>query len=159
MDLFEKLSEKLAVKYKDYETSVESENGMKYFVIINPFWNENIRITDDDGIIFFFSFQHAHFDYCDDTNENIKCLIEYIDSYLSENRVVVEFLQDGKNLFGGDGCRNDIDMSSGESILRSFSGDNEGLYKSLYEHIKGLNCRCSIRGWNCVYNNDLDFIL
>ena len=49
-------------------------------------------------------------------------------------------------------------MSTGESLLESFTQDN-GLYEPLYERIKGLNCRCSIRGWNNEYNKDIDFVL
>jgi hypothetical protein len=159
MDSFTKLIERLKEMYSGYETKMEVDNGINYFVIINPFWNENIRISYEDGIIFFFSFQHAHFDYCDDIDDNIDSLIEYINFYLEGEQVAIEFLQGKTNIFGGDRCQNDIDMSSGESLLKSFTGDNTPLYESLYKQLKGLNCHCSIRGWNSVNNKDIDFIL
>jgi len=85
MDLFAKLAE----VYKDYETRVESIYDRDNFVIVNPFWNENIRVSDEDGIIIYFSHQHGHFDYCDDMDENIDCLIEYINFFLYEKQLII----------------------------------------------------------------------
>lgn len=159
MDLFAKLSEKLTKIYKKYETRIDSNNGIKHFVIINPFWEENIQICARDGIIFVFSFQHAHFDYCGDDDKNIDCLVEHINTFLEGKRVAIEFFQGETNLFGGDRYQDDIDMSSGESLLKSFVGDNQLLYESLYKQVKGVSCRCSIRGWDSTYNKDIDFVL
>ncbi|MCL2854764.1 MAG: hypothetical protein FWE21_04005 [Defluviitaleaceae bacterium] len=157
MDLFAKLSE----VYKGYETKVEAINDIDYFAIVNPFWDGNIRVSNEDldGIIFFFSFQHAHFDYGDDMNENINCLIEYINDFLGGKQVAVEFFQEGIAIGGGSRYLGDLDMSSGESLLRSFAGDNVVFYESVYNDAKGLACCCSIRGWNNADNKDVDFIL
>ena len=159
MDLFTKLTEKLTKVYEKYETKIESKNDGNYFVIVNPFWDENIQISDEDGIIFFFSFQHAHFDYCDNIDDNIDCLIEYINAFLEEDRVAIEFLRGSTNLFGGDRSQDDIDITSGESLLKSFAGDDAELYESFCDQVKGSRCRCSIRGWNSAANKDIDFVL
>ena len=156
MELFTKLTE----AYKDYETRTELENGVNYFVIVNPFGGENIQISDEDGIIFFFSCQHAHFDFYDDIDDNIDCLIEYINSFLHEKQVAIEFFQGDINLFGGSRCLDDLDMSSGETLLKSFAGDDfSSLHEHFYKQMKDQNCRCSIRGWDSTCNKDIDFIL
>jgi len=154
MELFEKLKE----VYKEYEMRIEYSNDTNHFVIINPYWEENIRISNEDGIIFLFSFQHAHFDYCDNIDENIDDLIEYINTFLDGKQVVIEFLQGDINLFGGGRYLDGIDMSSGELLLKSFTGDNS-LYGIIYEQIKGLHCRSAVRGWNSVSNKAIDFLL
>jgi len=155
MDLFSKLVE----VYKDYRTRIESIDGRDYFVIVNPSWDENIRVSEEDGIVFFFSNQHAHFDYCDDIDENIDCLIEYINAFLHEKQVSIEFFQGDTDLFGGSRRLDDLDMSSGKSLLRNFTDDNKSLYKIIYKQLKGLNCRCSIRAWDSTYNKDIDFVI
>ena len=156
MDLFVRLAE----VYGEYQTRIESIDGIDYFVIINPFWDENIKISEEDGIIFFFSYQHAHFDYYGaDIDKNIDCLIEYINDFLDEQLVVVEFFQEDAAVFGGSRYLNDIDVSSGESMLKSFAGDNITLYEHFREQLKGSNCRCLIRGWNNVCNKDIEFVL
>ena len=157
MDLFSKLSE----IYKEHETRVETIDDIDYFVIVNPFWDGNILISNEDldGITFFFSFQHAHFDYSDDINENINYLIEYINGFLDRKQVVVEFFQESTAIGGGSRYLGDMDMSSGESLLKSFAGDNIMFYESVYNNAKGFACRCSIRGWNDADSKDIDFIL
>ena len=159
MDLFDKLAKRLAEEYKNYETRIEAEEGISYFVIVNPFWEENIRISTEDGIIFYFSYQHDHFDYYAGFNENIGDLINYINSYLNGERVCVEVFHEDENIFGGDRYLQDMDISSGEAWLKSFIGYNAEVYESIYEHIKGRPCRCSIRSWNSAFNKDIDFVL
>ena len=152
MDLFAMLAE----VYSGRETRIETRNGIDYFVIVNPFWNENIRICSDD-IIFFFSFQHAHFDFCHNMDENIELLIEYIDRFLHKREVAVEFFIEGETDFGGSICLDDIDLSSGKSALKSFSGEYG--YKSFSKRAEKLACRCSIRSWNDAGNMDIDFVV
>jgi len=159
MDLFEKLEERLAKEYMNYKTRIESENGNKYFVIVNPFWEENIRISAEDGIVFYFSYQHAHFDFYNEFENNVRYLIDYINWFFIGEKVAIEFFCEDESLFGGDRSPEDIDMSSGEALLKGYAGDNDSLYESLYEHLKGFRCRCSIRGWNCALNKDIDFVL
>jgi len=160
MDCFTKITERLQSAYRSYETKIETDNGINYFVIINPFWDENIRVSyDENSIILFFSFQHAHFYYCNDIDENIDSLIEYINEYLVGKRVVIEFLHDEKSLFGGDYNPSDIDTSSSKSILQTFAGVNTDLFEFLCEKIRGCRCRCSIRGWDNANNKDIEFTL
>jgi len=157
MNLFAKLSE----AYKDYETRVETIDDIDYFVIVNPFWDENILISNEeiDGIIFFFSFYHDHFDYGYDMNENINCLIEYTNDFLDRKQIAIEFSQEGTAIVVGSMCLDDMDMSSGESLLKNFVGVNVLFYESVYNNAKGFACRCSIRGWNNADNKDVDFVL
>lgn len=82
MSEFLKLKARLEEVYSTYETITEVDNGTEYFVIINPFWNENIRISHEDGITFFFSFVHQHFDYSDDFDDNMEDLIDKIGMFL-----------------------------------------------------------------------------
>jgi len=160
VELHSKLVAKLSEVYKDYEIWLESEVGIDYIVIVNPFGGENIRISDEDGIIFFFSYHHAHFDYGVDIDDNIDCLVDYINSFLYERHVAIEFFHGDTNLFGGSRSLDDIDASSGETLLKSFTGDNfSSLQKHFYEQLRGINCHCSIRGWDIAYNKDIDFIL
>ena len=159
MDLFAKLSE----VYSNYETKIESDNGMACFVIVNPFWNEDIRVYYEEleGIIFAFSFQHAHFARFagEDMAGSIDSLIQYINDFLDGKAVAVEFFKGETAIGGGSRNLNDMDMSSGKSLLKSFAGDNSFFFESVYNNVKGLACRCSIRGWNNANNKDVDFIL
>ncbi len=155
MELFSKLTE----VYKSYNTKIEKINGFDCFVIINPFGGDNIQVFDDDGILFSFSYQHAHFDYGEDKDENMEYLMDYVNDFLDEKQVVIEFFQGDINLFGGSRYIEDIDSSSGESLLRSFSGDDNSLYEALYKQVKGVSCSCSIRGWNDKDNKDIEFTL
>jgi hypothetical protein len=159
MDTFNILVKRLEEVYKEYETKVSVSNGVDFFIITNPFWDENIYISCEDGIIFFFSFHHAHFDYCDEIDENVDSLIEYINSFLEEKRVVVELFHDETNLLGGDRYQDELNIATGESLIKSFIGDNPSLYKTISKQIKGLSCHCSIRGWNNKVNKDIDFVL
>lgn len=150
MDLFSELE----MEYKDYETRRGTIDGADMFEIINPFGCDNIRaILDGEDIILSFAFQHAHF------GKNMDGIIEYINDYLKSEWVSIEFFEGENDLFGGERNMADIDTSSGESLLKSFTGDNRLLYEDLYEQLKGRNCCCSIRGWNAVNNLDIDFIL
>ena len=149
MDLFAKLT----ATYKNYVTRTETDEGVDFFVIVNPFWNENIRITYDNGILLLFSHQHAH---CDD---NFDLLTDYIDAFLHRKEVAIEFFSGDKPLFGGSKCLDDIDMSSGKSLYESFIGDRPQLFLEFYKRIKGVNCRCSIRGWDNALNKDINFVL
>jgi len=156
MELFTRLTE----IFKDYETKIEPYDGMDRFLIINPFSDEHIRVSDDDGIIFYFSTQHAHFDYYSDIDENIESLVDYINDFLSGKRVAIEFFCGDTDICGGDRYIDDIDFSSGESLLNSFTGGNlRSLHKTLYRKLKGQNCHCSIRSWNNALNKDIDFVL
>ena len=154
MNLFSKLAE----VYKDYKTRIEAINSIDYFVIINPFWNENILVTDEGSINFIFSSTSVQFNCNEDQNENVNDLITCINDFLNGRQVVLQFFKEGDIAFTGRRYLKDIDMSTGESLLESFVQSN-GIFKPSYEGLKGFNCRCSIRGWNDELNQDIDFVL
>jgi len=150
-ELFNRLSE----AYKNYGTSVsaDAKNGSIVFEIKNPHWEENIKVVDDGEITVYFSHQHAHMELME--KNNIDGVIEYINDFLDGKKVTVEFFVGYSNIFGGEKYLDDIDMSSGESILRSFLGGES----SYYESLKGCDCRCEIRGWDSVHNKDVKFVI
>ena len=153
MNLFTKLAE----VYKDYETRIETINYTDYFAIINPVGNDNILVSEEDGINLIFSSTSAQFNYNSDVNENVNDLITCIDDFLEEKQVVLEFFKEGDIAFTGCRYLDDVDMSTGESLLESFM-QNNGLFKPSYEGIKGFNLRCSIRGWKKAFQ-DIDFVM
>ena len=159
MDLFAGLCERLAENYANLETKIESENDINYFVIVNPFWEENIKISTEDGIVFYFSFQHAHFDFSNNIDDNINYLIDYIDDFLEEKRAVIEFLEGDENLFGGDRPIDYIDTTSAELLLKSFIGGDPEAYESYAARFKGVSLHCSLRSWSGRFNKDFDFVL
>ena len=158
METFARLAVRLADTYKDYETKIESNNGIDYFIIVNPFWEENIRAFDQDGIIFQFSYQHAHFDHCEDVDENIDDLIEYINNFIDKKHVALDFSQGKTSLFGGSRKREELDTSSGVALLKSFFGNNGTLFELFYKRMKGTECRCSVHGWNNALNEEIVFV-
>ena len=149
---------KLAEVYKDYETKIEAINYIDYFVIVNPFGNNNILVSEEGGINLIFSSTSAHFNHNADANENVNDLIKCINEFLNGKLVVLQFFKEDDIAFSGSRYLEDIDMSSGESLLESFMQSN-GPFKASYEGIKGFNYRCLIRGWNNEHNQDFDFIL
>ncbi len=155
MDVFAALAE----RYKEQETRIETIDGIRRFVIINPQGRDNIKITMEEGILFSYSFQHAHFDFYSSVEENLEALMEYIDDFLTGRQVCCEFFKEGEDLFGGSRYTHDIDISTTESLLKSFTGDNEPLYQSFCKHLRGSECRCCIRGWNGSEDRDIDFVL
>lgn len=152
MGMLERLKEEF--RYMDTCCTLSEEGDALTFEIINPFWDENIEVMlERDEITFFFAYQHAHF-------EDIGDAIDYVWEYVAGNLVSIEFFGNGKDLFGGGKVFDDIDTTSGESLLRSFTGDDRELYKCLVKnYLKGKNCCCKIRGWNSVQNRDIEFVL
>ncbi|MDF2556534.1 MAG: hypothetical protein K0R71_362 [Bacillales bacterium] len=141
--------ENLKKEFSEYNTCIINKNGIDSFEIINPFGGENISVNfEDNEWTFFFSYQHTHFD--DDLDSLIKCIHDYLD----EKLVSIEFFLDGKARFGGQRYLEDINMSSGESLLKDF-----GYYGSLLEHFKSKNYCCKIRCWNNTLNRDIDFVI
>jgi hypothetical protein len=157
------MTERLSETYRDYETRVENRNGCDFFVIVNPFGGENISIGDECGLIFFFAHHHAHFDYCedDDVDAVIDSLTEYINEFMSGDKVSFQFFCDGKPVLGGDMRLSDIDTSDGESLMKIFTNNLSEvaakIYKQLFDKMKGGNCRCEIHGWNKVSDKVVHF--
>jgi hypothetical protein len=154
-----KIFAKIIEAYKDYDTSVESSKDRYYkvFEIKNPYGNDNIKVVDDGEITVYFAYQHAHLAFMASSweKDNIDVLTEYIDDFISGKKVSVEFFVGDTSVLGGDLPVAEIDMASGESILKIFIDENNLYYKSL----KGHNCRFAIRGWDSRLNKDINFVL
>ena len=123
------------------------------FEIKNPHWEENIKVVDDGEITVYFASQHAHMEQME--KNNIDGLTEYINDFLHEKKVVIEFFVGYSNILGGERYLSDIDISMGESILKGFSDDDA----SYSESLKGCDCHCEIRGWNNIHNKDIKFVI
>ncbi|MCL2817011.1 MAG: hypothetical protein FWD39_01315 [Clostridiales bacterium] len=159
--LAKRLKERLTETHSNCETKIKTEGGVNYFVIVNPSGGDDIRIscTDGEGINLSFASQGAHFGFCaENIDDNVDALMGYINDYLCEKKVFIEFFHEETTLFCGEAYLNDLDASSGKSLLKSFVNDT-ALYEILYKKIKGLNCRCSIRAWDAANNKDMDFVL
>jgi len=97
MDLFKNLVE----RYSNYETKIEIDEE-DTFVIINPYWEENIEVKHrDDGFIFFFSYHHAHFEFGVDIKENFTDLVAYINDFLGEKLIAYKISENEKYIRGG----------------------------------------------------------
>jgi hypothetical protein len=140
--------DRLKEAFKDYEIEIEidSKNNTEWFIIKNPHWRENIEINYAGEYIFYFSYQHAHFD-----ENEIEDLIEYINGFISGEMVAIEFFMGEKAAFGGGGFYAEIDMSSKESLYSYFFPNMQ-----LPLHYKNIN-KCLIRGWNNTLNKDIIF--
>ena len=160
MKLITELKEALTDKYRNYETKINSIDGIEEFAIINPFWSENIVIHNTDGIIFCFSSHyHAHFDYGYDDNENITRLMKHIDDFLDGTLIIYECFHRDTPLFCGCKEREVVDVSSRESFMETLFGNIPILYEMYSRNIQNIDFRCSIRGWNNAHNKDIDFAL
>jgi hypothetical protein len=140
--------DRLKEVFKDYEFEIGTVNNIKYFVIKNPYWKENIEIEFEWEYTFFFSFHHAHF--CEEEFEE---LIEYTKDFLSGKRVALVFLKDGKMCSGGDMIYEDIDTSSIEKLFESYHGGyEEPLFTPI--EVNGF----LIHGWDCTLNKEIERI-
>ena len=147
------ISDILIKKFKDYNCQSIVKNEISTFEIINPFWEENITvITEGEELIFSFSYQHAHF------SNDVDSIFKYISNFLEAKQVVVEFFMNDNKIFGGDRSINELDKSTGDTILKSFFNNDE-IYAQYKNCLQGQRCCCKIRCWNNKYNEDIDFIL
>jgi hypothetical protein len=164
MDMFTKVSERLTDRYSNFETKIEEDcRGDKYFAIVNPYWNENIQVYCDDmvssGLIFYFSYQHLHFDYSDDIDENIDQCIDAIDDFLNGNRIVFEFFCEETRVFGGDKPLDEIEKISPETLLVNSLNKYSSFYSIPGDPRVERGYRCAIRSWDSTQNRDIDFTL
>lgn len=74
-------------------------------------------------------------------------------------RVVIEFFCGDVSLFGGDKDWSDLDTSTGETLLKSFTGENATRYKIFFDRLKGAICHCAIRSWDGKRNQDINIAL
>lgn len=89
--------------------------------IFNPYVKErDITICfGGEEALFLFSFQYAYFDY----NEGIDQLVTYTNKFISEDYAAFQFFKDGKYAMCGCQKSRTVDLSSIESILKTFIPD------------------------------------
>lgn len=138
--------------YRDRQTEMWVRKGVLTFVIVNPHWDENITVESlHNELTFYFSYQHAHFD------RDLEGLLAYIDGFLNEDHVVIEFFREEERLFGGARPLADLDRSSGNAVLASAFKDDPDMLQKIRDTFRGQKLRCEIRGWNDRVNKDMDF--
>lgn len=144
MDPFDKLS----VVYKKYNTRISLQNEILQFEIINPHKQENITVTNcDDELIFYFSYQHAHF------RNEIDELISYINCFLSDEYVALEFFDGDKDLFGGGVSLQDVDVFSVNEIVAHFNYNLKSLDYYMNRSKRKI-ISYKIRCWSGTYDAD-----
>lgn len=144
MDYFNKLSD----TYRKYNTRISLQNDIPQFEIINPHKPENIIVTNcDDELTFYFSYQHAHFQH--DINE----LISYINCFLSDEYVALEFFDEEKDMFGGGVSLQDVDIFSANEIAARF-GYNLNTLNNYINRSKIKAISYKSRCWSGLYDAD-----
>jgi hypothetical protein len=145
MDFFDKLS----AVYNKYNTQISLQNDIPQFEIINPHKQENIIVTScDDELTFYFSYQHAHF------QNDIKELISYIDCFLSDEYVALEFFDGENNLFGGGVSLQDIDIFSVNELAARF-GYNLETFDYIINQSKCRVISYKACCWSGLYDADV----
>ncbi|MDD2477166.1 MAG: hypothetical protein PHI32_14815 [Dysgonamonadaceae bacterium] len=147
MDFFKKLSS----VYKKYNTKISLKDGIKEFEIINPNKDGSITVLlSDDELTFYFSYQHTHF------HNDIDKLIEYINLFLSDSYVALEFFDGDRRLFGGGVSLQDVNIFSADEIAKRF-GYNEDSFNWYIENLKSKNLSFKVRSWSGL--KDVDAII
>lgn len=114
-------------------------------VIINPNWNENITVYDDEyEFTVCFSFQHRHFEDEDD-------VVEWIREIIDSNKLAIEFFNKEQRCFGSEIRAAELQDLSYE-YLEQFTG-YYGLTKLLDEADS-----FKVRGWDSKNNFDFTFL-
>jgi len=150
-----RIFDKIAELYNNFKILTETKEEYKLLEIKNPYWEENIKIIFDTEITVCFSYQHVHVSMMAGRTEKceLDLLIEYINDIINNKKVAVGFFIEDKLVLGGEKYHDEIDISSGESILRSFINEDD-LY---FNYFRGHNLRCAIRGWDINLNKDINF--
>ena len=83
--------------------------------------NRDIEVHfEKQGLTFYFSYQHAHFGYDDITG-----LIDYIESFLTNQIAAVEFFEGDQNRCGGSREYSSLDLSTAEKIVAIFYSESQ----------------------------------
>jgi len=145
--------DKLKSIYTKYEFKISNINNTNIFEIINPFKNGNISVyLDEDDLTFYFSSQHCHF------HNDFDGLVEYIDGFLSEKYVAIEFYISGKDSCGGSLDITEVDFSSPISIAKCFFKTNEITQNWFIEQFKNDKYQYKIRSWSGSKDLNADII-
>jgi hypothetical protein len=104
------LQETLTEHYNNYQLKYLTNEQGEQLEIKNPYRHDNILVyCSDCEYIFCFATQHAHFT---DTSS----LCRYIDDFLSDLKVAVEFYLNNRPIFGGDVTIRDVDLWTSAGI-------------------------------------------
>lgn len=119
----QKYAQYVQSRFCDYKTLLKGHCEVCYeLTIFNPYIKNrdiNICFCSNEATLFF-SFVHAHFEYED--NE-IEQLIDYIHKFTSSEYTAFQFFKDDKFAMCGSQRSKDVDLTTIESILRTFIPD------------------------------------
>lgn len=118
-----KFGEYVQAQFGNFETKLEKqEENHHTLTIFNPnVKDRNIDICFDGlEASFYFSYQHAHFEYEDD---EIEQLIDYVHKFLNDEYATFQFFKDGSFAVSGSQKSKNIDLSSIGAILKAFIPD------------------------------------
>ncbi len=112
-----------------------------YAKIINPNYNENITVYDDEiEFTVCFSFQHRHFENKDD-------VLKWIHKVISGNTFAIEFFNDEQRRFGGEIDAEELQDLTYEKLERF-----TGYFGSI--KLSSVANSFKIRGWDSKNNSD-----
>ena len=127
------------------EFELQFSDNYSNAVIINPNWNENITVYDDEyEFVVCFSFQHRHFEDEEDVSGWIREII-------GNNKLAIEFFNKEQRHFGSE-----IDTAE----LQNLSYNKLEQFTGYYGSTKLLDVADSfkVRGWDYKYNFDFTFL-
>lgn len=135
-----------------YETRIGTRHGMKCFEIVNPNWEENIYVVEENEseLTFHFSYQHAHF------RNGLDPLMAYIDGFLREKLVAIEFFKGEERHFGGSMRFEDIDPEHPILLVKQCGYKTDQEVERFRQRFKQESWHCRIRCWNPRKNMDLN---
>ncbi len=136
--------------FSGYEIKHSIERNRDLVEIINPFYNENIRveyIPEDDftPYVVSFAFQHCHM--CDEED-----VLKYVNDIIDGNLLSIEFFNKGTRCFGGDITAEELDDLSYESLKKSM--EDWGI-PNLLNYADSFK----LRDWHDKYNFDATFVI
>ena len=140
----------LSKHFPAYEIKFSRERNRDLAEIMNPFYDENIRveyIPEDDftPYVVSFAFQHCHM--CDEED-----IVEYMNDIIEGNVFSIEFFNKGIRRFGGDITSTELDDLTYETLTKNM--ENWGI-----SHLLDYADSFKLRGWNSNYNFDAAFVL
>ena len=150
---------KLFVHYKSEDACLHREGGEEWFEIINPYGKENIQVRwQENGLTFYFSYQHAHFNYDKKMKDNYLALTDYIDAFLSGEQAAVEFFKNGNNFFGGSWRMRGVDFSDAKRFMRVVFPEKESR-RWLKKQIEEGGVSFKIRSFSGEQDLDADIVV
>lgn len=136
--------------FSAYEINFSKERDRDLVEIINPFYDENIRveyIPEDDftPYVVSFAFQHCHM--CDEED-----IVEYVNDIIDGKILSIEFFKNGARCFGGDIATLELADLSYDALAKSI--EDWGIAK-LLDYADSFK----LRGWHSNYSFDAAFVI